>query len=181
MDGGYIGGLDLSDKNNFSIKDYDNDGLPEIFMKIISKSWTKEYGIKSNYIVIEYANNRLIVWDIPLSTSIEQYFFSLKNKKSIKNIYLKKENGKFSYTDDKNTLIILDKFDEAYNFSEGIALVKFNDQYVFINTSGKIVSVISKGLETHPMDKIFPSQSPGMIIQVHNFRLVPDPANDTVP
>ncbi len=80
MDGGYIGGLDLSCKNNFSIKDYDDDGLPEIFMKIISKNWTKKYGIKSNYIVIEYENNKLIVWDIPLSTSIEQYFFSLKKK-----------------------------------------------------------------------------------------------------
>jgi hypothetical protein len=34
MDGGYVGGLDLSQTNHFFIKDYDKYGLPEIFMKI---------------------------------------------------------------------------------------------------------------------------------------------------
>jgi len=72
MDGGYMYGLDLSQTDHFNIKDYDKDGLPEIFMEIntyngekypIPAEWTEEYGIKSNYIIIEYQNNELVVRD----------------------------------------------------------------------------------------------------------------------
>jgi len=72
MDGGYMYGLDLSQTDHFNIKDYDKDGLPEIFMEIntyngekfpLPLEWTQEYGIKSNYIIIEYKNNELVVRD----------------------------------------------------------------------------------------------------------------------
>jgi hypothetical protein len=70
MDGGYEGGLDLSKPGHFSIKDYDEDGLPEIFMEIntyndeifeIPSEWTEAYGITSNYILIDYKNEKLVV------------------------------------------------------------------------------------------------------------------------
>jgi hypothetical protein len=72
MDGGYEGGLDLGNPSRFDIKDFDGDGLPEIFMEIntyndeiyeIPLEWTKEYGITSNYIVIDYKDAKLIVVD----------------------------------------------------------------------------------------------------------------------
>lgn len=72
MDGGYVGGLDNSQPNQFNIKDIDNDRLPEIIMKIqtynnekstLPKKWQKKYGINSNYIIIEYADKRLFVRD----------------------------------------------------------------------------------------------------------------------
>jgi hypothetical protein len=80
MDGGYMFGLDLSQPHHFNIKDYDNDGLPEIFMEIntyngekfpLPADWTKEYGIRSNYIIIEYKNNEITVRDIPEDSAVE--------------------------------------------------------------------------------------------------------------
>ncbi len=68
MDGGYPKGLDLSRKTHFNIKDYDDDGKPEIFMEIntysyhkytIDKGWTKKYGIRNNYILIDFENGRI--------------------------------------------------------------------------------------------------------------------------
>jgi len=72
MDGGYVGGLDNSNPQQFDIRDIDNDGLPEILMEIatyngspypIPKSWKKKFGIKSHHIVIEYEKGKLIVRD----------------------------------------------------------------------------------------------------------------------
>jgi hypothetical protein len=72
MDGGYVGGLDISNPHQFDIRDIDNDGLPEILMEIatyngspypIPKNWKKKYGIKSHHIVIEYEKGKLIVKD----------------------------------------------------------------------------------------------------------------------
>jgi len=68
MDGGYIFGVDNSLPDHFDIRDLDNDGLPEILMEIqtyngtpspVPKQWTSEYGIKTNYIVIEYTTGKL--------------------------------------------------------------------------------------------------------------------------
>lgn len=72
MDGGYVLEIDNSYPAKFDIRDIDNDGLPEILMRIetynydvypIPKKWTKRYGFKTNYIVIEYEKGKLIVRD----------------------------------------------------------------------------------------------------------------------
>jgi hypothetical protein len=72
LDGGYLAGVDITQPERFDIRDIDNDGLPEIFMKIqtyngmlypIPKKWKRLYGIKTNNIIIEYAKDRLIVHD----------------------------------------------------------------------------------------------------------------------
>jgi hypothetical protein len=80
MDGGYEYGLDLSKPGHFNIRDYDNDGLPEIFMEIntyngekypLPDEWIQEYGIKTNYIIIEYENKEMTVRDSPAYISVE--------------------------------------------------------------------------------------------------------------
>ncbi len=72
MDGGYIVGVDNSQPEQFDIRDIDNDGLPEILMRIqtyngeadvIPTKWTTDFGIKTNYIVIEYNEGQLITSD----------------------------------------------------------------------------------------------------------------------
>lgn len=68
MDGGYIGGVDNSKPDQFDIRDIDSDGLPEILMRIqtyngesepIPVKWNIDYGIKSNFIVIEYISGQI--------------------------------------------------------------------------------------------------------------------------
>jgi hypothetical protein len=72
MDGGYVLGIDGSHPEHFGIEDYDQDGLPEIFMEIetygldkfpIDRKWTKKYGIKTNYILFDFFEKRMIVKD----------------------------------------------------------------------------------------------------------------------
>ena len=72
MDGGYPMGVDDSQPEQFNISNIDSDSLHEITMKIgsyngelspITKEWQKEYGIKTNYIVIQYQNGELRVSD----------------------------------------------------------------------------------------------------------------------
>jgi hypothetical protein len=80
MDGGYEFGLDLSRPSHFNIKDYDGDGLPEIFMEIntyngekypLPVMWAQEYGIKTNHILIEYKNEEMTARDFPGYISVE--------------------------------------------------------------------------------------------------------------
>ncbi|GMT49074.1 MAG: hypothetical protein IEMM0008_0613 [bacterium] len=68
MDGGYPKGLNLSRKVHFDIQDYDLDGKAEIFMEIdtysyhkhtIKKGWIKKYGIRNNYILVDFENGRI--------------------------------------------------------------------------------------------------------------------------
>ncbi len=68
MDGGYPKGLDLSRKEHFNIQDYDGDGKAEIYMEIdtysyhkytIKRGWTKKYGIRNNYILVDFENGRI--------------------------------------------------------------------------------------------------------------------------
>jgi hypothetical protein len=72
LDGGYLSGVDSTQPEQFNIFDDDNDGLPEIFMKIqsyngmlypIPKKWKHLYRIKTNYIIIEYIDHHLVVHD----------------------------------------------------------------------------------------------------------------------
>ncbi len=72
MDGGYLSGVDNSQPNQFNISNIDSDSLPEITMKIqsyngelsaIPKKWQREYGFKTNYIIIQYQDSQLNVSD----------------------------------------------------------------------------------------------------------------------
>ncbi len=73
MDGGYgFGIVDGSVHDQFDIDDYDQDGLPEIFMGIstynqeiysIDPEWTSKYGIKTNYIIFNYSDGEIILED----------------------------------------------------------------------------------------------------------------------
>ena len=73
MDGGYgFGIVDGSQHDHFDIDDYDNDGLPEVFMGIstyngekspIDPEWTKQYGIKSNYIIFDFKDGKIVLED----------------------------------------------------------------------------------------------------------------------
>lgn len=73
MDGGYgFGIVDGSQHDQFDIDDFDQDGLPEIFMGIstyngekypIEEEWTREYGITTNYIIFDYYENEIRVID----------------------------------------------------------------------------------------------------------------------
>lgn len=72
MDGGYMFGVDNSKPEQFSISDMDKDNLAEITMKIetynnevhpISKEWGIKYGIKTNFIIIEFNGKELVVKD----------------------------------------------------------------------------------------------------------------------
>lgn len=72
MDGGYVFFVDNSIPEQFDIKDIDHDGLPEILMQIqtyngrpedIPSEWTKQYGIRSNKIIIEYSGGEIITRD----------------------------------------------------------------------------------------------------------------------
>jgi hypothetical protein len=81
MDGGYVGGsIDNRHPWHFDIRDIDNDGLPEILMRIetysyhvypIPKKWQKRYGFKTNFIVIEYEKGKLKVRDQKKSEKTE--------------------------------------------------------------------------------------------------------------
>ncbi|MES0490769.1 MAG: hypothetical protein ABUK01_12295 [Leptospirales bacterium] len=71
MDGGYII-FDLSQPDNFFIKDYDRDGAPEIYMHIanyngtdqpIPPEWTRVYGIRTNKILIDFKDGKFNVSD----------------------------------------------------------------------------------------------------------------------
>jgi len=73
MDGGYgFGIVDGSQHDQFKIADYDQDGSPEIFMGIssyngekypIDPKWTKEFGIKTNYILFDFYKGEVVLRD----------------------------------------------------------------------------------------------------------------------
>jgi hypothetical protein len=72
MDGGYLCGLNLSRPHQFNIRDFDGDGLPEIYMLIetynydlydIPAAWRKKYGITQNEILLKFVNNRPVLRD----------------------------------------------------------------------------------------------------------------------
>ena len=64
--------VDSTLPEQFAIRDFDKDGLPEIFMKIetynsenypIPKKWLHQYGIKTNLILFDFSNGKLICKD----------------------------------------------------------------------------------------------------------------------
>jgi hypothetical protein len=73
LDGGYIGGLDLSRPERFDIRKTDG-ALPEIVMAIegyndelrpIPKEWTDLYGFRTNHIAVGFQGGRLRIRDWP--------------------------------------------------------------------------------------------------------------------
>mgnify|MGYP006431659081 FL=1 len=72
MDGGYLLGVDDNSPDHFQIRDFDSDGLPEIYMEIytyngeitpIELEWTRDYGITTNHIIFDYINGVMEVRD----------------------------------------------------------------------------------------------------------------------
>ncbi|MCP4936408.1 MAG: hypothetical protein GY927_19945 [bacterium] len=75
VDGGYVGGLDLSRPERFAIHETDGT-LPEMFMEIATYNgepqplpgeWTHRYGISTHHIAVGFARGQLRIRDWPLS------------------------------------------------------------------------------------------------------------------
>lgn len=73
LDGGYVGGLDLSRPHHFDIRKTDGP-LPELVMEIetyngkplpLPKEWEKKFRIKTHYIAVGFDDGRMRVRDIP--------------------------------------------------------------------------------------------------------------------
>ena len=72
LDGGYIYSFDLSNPENFFIKDYNNDGLSDMYLHIyayndedfeIPAKIKSKYKIKTNRIFISFKNGEMVCWD----------------------------------------------------------------------------------------------------------------------
>ena len=71
MDGGFLPGiLSDSDQGKFEIADFDQDGLPEIFMEIStyngkpnpdSTIWMADFGISGNYIIFDFKDDSIVL------------------------------------------------------------------------------------------------------------------------
>lgn len=58
--------------------------------------------------------------------------------------FVVKINNQFSFIDETGKLVIPAKYDDARDFSDGLASVKINDENVIINKSGKVIFNITK-------------------------------------
>lgn len=58
-------------------------------------------------------------------------------------------NGKFGYMDKKGNVVVQPKYDNAYEFSDGLAMVVIDDTYGFIDESGKEVVKIQYADASH--------------------------------
>jgi hypothetical protein len=73
LDGGYVGGLDLSQPRRFDIRSTDGN-LPELLMEIetydgkpapIPDAWQRQYGFRTHYVAVGFAHGQLHVRDWP--------------------------------------------------------------------------------------------------------------------
>jgi hypothetical protein len=55
------------------------------------------------------------------------------------NIFIKKEDQKYGFKDQNNELITAIEFDDISYFNEGLAAVKKNNKWDFINNKGVMV------------------------------------------
>jgi len=53
--------------------------------------------------------------------------------------YFKADNGKYGYENASGAVVVEPKYDAAWSFSEGLAVVMLNGKWGYINKSGKIV------------------------------------------
>ncbi|HUM50940.1 MAG TPA: hypothetical protein PK431_03955 [Chitinophagales bacterium] len=72
LDGGYINSFDLSNPSNFFIKDFNNDGLPDMYLHIyayndedfeIPAKTKRQYHIKTNRIFISFKDGKMKCFD----------------------------------------------------------------------------------------------------------------------
>ncbi len=73
LDGGYVNSFDLSNPTNFFIKDYNNDGLPDMYLHIyayndedfeIPAKIKRKYEIKTNRMFISFRNGKMMCSDL---------------------------------------------------------------------------------------------------------------------
>lgn len=57
------------------------------------------------------------------------------------------EEGKYGYINPKGQIVVKPIYDDAYPFNESVALVKKQDKYILIDTSGKEVTYFKQDLE----------------------------------
>ncbi len=157
MDGGYeTGQPDGSQPQSFNIKDYDKDGMDEVFMEIqtyngylnpIPKEWEKEYGVTSNYIIFDFDGSLNII-SLPRFIAVEQFFLHQeRDQLPLKMIPFKKgdqHNGyKYGFKDESGAIVILPILDAVNEFSSGVAIVKFEGNETMINKRGEIICTFS--------------------------------------
>lgn len=57
------------------------------------------------------------------------------------------EEGKYGYVNPKGQIVVKPVYDDAYPFSEGVAVVKKEDKYILIDTAGKEIAHFKQDLE----------------------------------
>lgn len=57
---------------------------------------------------------------------------------TVKKLFLVKQNGKYGYINGSGSIVIAPQFEQANDFSEGLARVSINGKYGFIDESGSI-------------------------------------------
>ena len=156
MDGGYVMGVDNSQPWHFNIKDYDQDGLPEIFMEIftynadrnpIPTSVAAQYGINSNLIYLDYENDKLIAKDIPDCIGApEQYFLATSFPSLPKQLtpFLDSITQHYGYRDKNLKTRILPVLDSAFAFVKHAAFVEVGTHPYIIDEEGNILNDFQK-------------------------------------
>ncbi|MDX2361038.1 MAG: WG repeat-containing protein [Crocinitomicaceae bacterium] len=177
MDGGYLFGPDDSYPQHFNITDYDADGIDEIYLEIqtyngrpdsIAPSWEEDFGITSNYIVIDFTDTLTII-NIPKCISIEQFFVSnsLSDSTSTLRIFNKQDSNLNDFYGAKNKngeIVILPILDTLTPFSQGGAIATLNNQEILIDERGRIIYTFE---ENRLRDQHVPEE--GVILFTYNF------------
>lgn len=82
----------------------------------------------------------LLVLLIALVVASATLFFNTnENHKPLNALFLYKQGGKYGYRNRLGIVVILLKFDNARDFSDGMAPVSKNSKYGFINAKGELV------------------------------------------
>ena len=73
LDGGYVGGLDLSAPAHFDVKKLEGHSLPELLMEIetyngvpkeLPPEWRRRFGIVSHHVAVGFPNGKTVVRDL---------------------------------------------------------------------------------------------------------------------
>ncbi len=146
MDGGYLMGVDDSQPNHFYIKDYDKDGRAEIFMSIstyngrpssIPESWTKQFGVMSNYILLDVVDDSIQIQNLPKTVSTD-YYLKVKNGNIEKGIQPCGVENKSGYCDQNGVLVGTQYYQKASVFNNGRGLLIDEMSMTMIDEMGVI-------------------------------------------